>query len=213
MRREAEHAGQHSPLANYLALAHHSDNTLADSLRTVQQGHAEHPDVLFTCQAQEAMSRAHVNRLAAVVRRYDEEDDESVEEPAHLRAAGVGEVRSGPVGPLRDLQNLHLLATMVQTTWTVIGQAAQGLRDDELFRSVEAGPHGHRTTDLGLHPADEGGRPAGSGHRPVTVLSRATAVRAGFRRPCSCRCLARTVPSSLRRSSGRLRAPRAGFHP
>jgi len=55
MRREAEHAGQHSPLANYLALAHHSESTLADSLRTVQQGHAEHPDVLFTCQAQEAM--------------------------------------------------------------------------------------------------------------------------------------------------------------
>jgi len=122
-----------SHLATYLALAHHSESTLADSLRTVGQGHTEHPDVLFTCQALEAMSRDHVNRLAAVVRRYDEKDDGSVEEPERLRAAGVADVRGGPVGLLRDLQDLHLLATLVQTTWTVIGQAAQGLRDDELF--------------------------------------------------------------------------------
>jgi hypothetical protein len=37
------------------------------------------------------------------------------------------------VGLLRDLQDLHLLATLVQTTWTVIAQGAQGLRDRELL--------------------------------------------------------------------------------
>jgi hypothetical protein len=42
-------------------------------------------------------------------------------------------VRSGPVGLLRDLQDLHVLATLVQTTWTVIAQGAQGLRDQELL--------------------------------------------------------------------------------
>lgn len=126
-------------LATYLALADHSECTLADSLHTVGQGHAEHPDVLFTCQALEAMSRDHVNRLAAVVRRYGEQDDGSLEEPERLRGSGIGETRTGPVGMLRDLQDLHLLATLVQTTWTVIGQGAQGLRDDELFALAKQG--------------------------------------------------------------------------
>jgi hypothetical protein len=35
---------------------------------------------------------------------------------------------------LRDLQDLHLLATLVQTTWTVLAQGAEGLRDHELLQ-------------------------------------------------------------------------------
>ena len=120
-------------LATYVALADHSESILADSLRRVGQGHAQHPDVLFTCQALEAMSRDHLTGLATVVARYGEQDDGSVEEPERLRAAGIEQVRTGPVGLLRDLQDLHLLATLVQTTWTVIGQGAQGLRDEELL--------------------------------------------------------------------------------
>ena len=34
---------------------------------------------------------------------------------------------------LHDLQDLHVLASLVQTTWTVIAQGAQGLRDRELL--------------------------------------------------------------------------------
>jgi hypothetical protein len=124
-------------LATYVALAHHSEQTLADSLHTVGQGHSDHPDVLFTCQALAAMSRHHVDRLSPVAQRYGEQDDGSVEEPERLHAAGVGEVRTGPVGLLRDLQDLHMLASLVQSTWTVIGQGAQGLRDDELLSISE----------------------------------------------------------------------------
>jgi hypothetical protein len=46
-------------------------------------------------------------------------------------------VRSGPVGLLRDLQDLHVLGTLVQTTWTVITQAAQGLRDRDLIAMAQ----------------------------------------------------------------------------
>jgi hypothetical protein len=49
------------------------------------------------------------------------------------QCVGLAEIRSGPVGLLRDLQDLQLLTTLVQTTWTVIAQAAQGLRDEELL--------------------------------------------------------------------------------
>ncbi|GAB3083707.1 hypothetical protein [Pedococcus soli] len=121
-------------LATYVALIHASETTLADSFDTIGQGHANHPDVLFTCQALAKMSRSHVAKLQPVVARYGEASD--VEEPQRLHASGVGEVRSGAVGLLRDLQDLHMLATLVDSTWTVIGQGAQGLRDEELL-SIE----------------------------------------------------------------------------
>ena len=41
--------------------------------------------------------------------------------------------RAGGIGLLRDLQDLHLLATLVQSTWTVLLQGALGLRDHELI--------------------------------------------------------------------------------
>jgi len=120
-------------LATYLALVHHAEQTLADALRTVGAGHAQHPDVLFTCQALAAMSDEHVQRLTPVADRYGEQArDEGITEPDRLHAAGLAQIRSGPVGLLRDLQDLHVLASLVQTTWTVISQAAQGLRDNEL---------------------------------------------------------------------------------
>ena len=41
-------------------------------------------------------------------------------------------------GLLRDLQDLHLLATLVHSTWTVIAQGAQGLRDRQLLAIATA---------------------------------------------------------------------------
>lgn len=48
----------------------------------------------------------------------------------------ITETRSGPVGLLRDLQELYLLAHQVDITWTMIKQAGQGLRDKELLDVV-----------------------------------------------------------------------------
>jgi hypothetical protein len=121
-------------LTTYLALAHRGEQTLARSFRTVGQGHAQHPDVLFTCQALAAMSDDHVRRLTPIVDRYGEQGHgDDVEEPERLHADGLAAVRSGPVGLLRDLQDLHVLGSLVQTTWTVVTQAAQGLRDRDLI--------------------------------------------------------------------------------
>jgi hypothetical protein len=118
-------------LATYVGLADHSEKTLADSFRAVADGHADVADVFHTCQLLAGWSDGHRHRLAAAVERYGEQDD--VSEPERLHAAGLAEARAGEVGLLRDLQDLHVLATLVQTTWTVIAQAAQGLRDRELL--------------------------------------------------------------------------------
>ena len=72
----------------------------------------------------------------SVVERYGEQKD--VDEPERLRADVLTTTREGEIGLLRDLQDLHLLATLVHTTWTVIAQGAQGLRDHELLEIANA---------------------------------------------------------------------------
>jgi hypothetical protein len=39
---------------------------------------------------------------------------------------------------LRDLQDLYLMATECDITWTMVGQAAQGARDTDLVEVVKA---------------------------------------------------------------------------
>ncbi|MFH9818245.1 hypothetical protein [Streptomyces sp. NPDC017230] len=80
------------------------------------------------------MSDDHVRGLTPIARRYGEQHSgDDVEEPERLHADGIAAVRPGAVGLLRDLQDLFLLATLVQTSWTAVTQAAQGARDRELL--------------------------------------------------------------------------------
>ncbi|KQV69803.1 hypothetical protein ASC64_08255 [Nocardioides sp. Root122] len=121
-------------LTTYVGLADHSERTLAESFRSVADGHAHVADVFHTCRMLAEWSEANRAALAPIVERYGEAD---VEEPERLHAAGLARTRDGEVGLLRDLQDLHVLASLVQTTWTVVGQGAQGLRDKELLAVAE----------------------------------------------------------------------------
>lgn len=118
-------------LSTYVALADHSEEILAESFRVLADGRPDVHDVFHMSHTLAAMSDAHRDKLRPIVQRYGEDD--SVDEPERLRATGVAEVRGGEIGLLRDLQDIHLLATLVSTTWTVIAQGAQGLRDRELL--------------------------------------------------------------------------------
>ena len=123
-------------LATYVGLVDHSERVLADSLRAVAEGHADVADVHHLCLTLAGMCDEHRRRLAPVVERYGEQDD--LEEPERLRAEALPHARSGEVGLLRDLQDLHLLATLVRSSWVVIAQGAQGLRDRELLEVARA---------------------------------------------------------------------------
>jgi hypothetical protein len=114
-------------LSTYVGLLHRTEQTLADSFRVVGAGHAAEVDVFHTCRLLASWSEEHVRRLQPVVERFGEEP-----EPERLHHAGIEEVRSTAVGLLRDLQDLYLLASLVQTSWTVVWDVAQGLRDEEL---------------------------------------------------------------------------------
>ncbi len=58
-------------------------------------------------------------------------------EPERLHADGMSSTRSGGLGLLRDLHDLYLLASYLDMAWKVVGQAANGARDQELIRTVE----------------------------------------------------------------------------
>jgi hypothetical protein len=125
-------------LAIYVGMLHQAEQTLADSFRIVGTVHAAEADVHHTCDTLAKLSEEHVRLLEPIAQRYGEQTQgEDVEEPARLHAEGVAEGRSGPVGLLRDLQDLYMLASLVQTTWTVVYQASQGLRDSELMQAAE----------------------------------------------------------------------------
>jgi hypothetical protein len=48
-----------------------------------------------------------------------------------------GGPRTGPIALLQDLQDLYLMASECDIAWTILGQAAQGARDDELLAVVQ----------------------------------------------------------------------------
>lgn len=121
-------------VSTYVGLADHAEKTLAESLRAVAEGHAKVADVFHTCQLLAGWCDEHREKLEPAVARYGEDD---VEEPERLHHDGLAEARDGEVGLLRDLQDLHVLADLVQTTWTVLRQAAQGVRDHELLDIVD----------------------------------------------------------------------------
>ena len=124
--------GRH--LSTYVGLAHRGEQTLADSLREVAKGHPEDPDTVNVATALARLHDENVQKLEQVVDRYGEED---VEEPERLHADALSKTREGGVGLLRDLQDVHMLCALLESTWTILDQAARGERDKDLHALVQ----------------------------------------------------------------------------
>jgi hypothetical protein len=122
-------------LANYLGLLHKAELHLADGFRQVGDAHAAEPDVYLLCHTLAGQCEGHAERLQPFVDRYGED---APSEPDRLHSELFRGTRSGGLGLLRDLQDLYLMATECDITWTMIGQAAQGARDTDLVEVVKA---------------------------------------------------------------------------
>lgn len=120
-------------LATYLGLLHTGEETLAASLRQVADGHGDESDVHHQLARLAGWCDAHVDALAPLVDRYGEHPGG---EPERLHAVGLSETRTGGLGLLRDLHDLYVLASYVDIAWTLVGQAAQGARDEEAVAVV-----------------------------------------------------------------------------
>jgi hypothetical protein len=116
-------------LAHYLGLLHRAEVALADAFRDVSEHHGDEPDVVHGCERFARQCDRHAGLLRPFADRYGEEADD---EPDRLHSDIFTGTRQGGLGLLRDLHDLYLMATESDISWTIIGQAAQGARDDQL---------------------------------------------------------------------------------
>jgi hypothetical protein len=130
-------------LASELRTLRHAERNLAGAFREVGRAHAGEVDVFHLAPTLAAQCDAHVERLAPFV----ESDGDEPVPFAGLREADLGAdespayrftgPRDGDLGLLHDLEDLYLLASLCDITWTLVGQAARGARDQELSEVVE----------------------------------------------------------------------------
>jgi hypothetical protein len=122
-------------LANYLGYLHQTELDLAEGYRKVGEAYPQEADVYHLTHTLAKQCEAHAEKLKPFVDHYGEEKPE---EPDRLYHEFFSQTRSGPLGLLRDMQDLYLMANACDMSWTMIGQAAQGLRDRELLETVES---------------------------------------------------------------------------
>jgi hypothetical protein len=120
-------------LAHYLGLLHRAQSNLADAFRQVADAHHDEPDIHHLCRQQAKRCDAHAEQLRPFALRYAED---APTEPDRLHSELFRGTREGGIGLLRDLQDLYLMAAECDLCWTVIGQAAQGVRDRDLTEVV-----------------------------------------------------------------------------
>jgi hypothetical protein len=121
-------------LAHYLALLHRSQAELGNAFRTVARSHADDHDVHDMCAKLASQCERHAEQLGPFAERYGED---AHSEPRRLHSEIFGGPRDGPLGLLRDLHDVYLLACECDLAWTLVGQAAQGARDRELLAVVQ----------------------------------------------------------------------------
>lgn len=120
-------------LPTYLTMLQTAERTLADSQGEIATGHAGESDVRYTCTGFARQCASHAEALAPLVDRYAGRGQPG---PDRLHSPGLTSARGGPIGLLRDLQDLYQLASLVDITWTLVGQAAAGARDRDLLDVV-----------------------------------------------------------------------------
>jgi hypothetical protein len=122
-------------LSNYLGMMREAEIDLAEGFRKTGGDHADDPAVYYTCNTLARQCDAHAEKLKPIADRYGEEKEEEVERLFH---DFFDESREGSFGLLRDLQDLYMMANFCDITWTMLGQAPQGLRDTELLEVVDS---------------------------------------------------------------------------
>lgn len=117
-------------LDHYLGFLARAESELAGAFREVIDRHGAEAAVFHVGGHLADQSESHIEKLKPFIERYG---DDPAEGPAELRGALFGGDRDGSAGLLRDLHDLYVLAAQVDMSWVVVSQAAQGLRDGDLY--------------------------------------------------------------------------------
>jgi hypothetical protein len=122
-------------LGHQLGLLHSAQVDLAAAMREVAEAHGDEVDVFHMARRMASECERHAEQLEPFAKQYCEEADD---EPDRLYAVLFSGSRSGPLGLLRDLQDLYLMASLCDIAWMLVGQAAQGVRDGDLLAVVRS---------------------------------------------------------------------------
>jgi hypothetical protein len=127
---------------------HDAETDLAAELLRIGERHKADHDVYHLTRTLSNWCDRHVQRLAAVADRYDTslDADAAAEQQDRGVAARVREKGAELLGRrpepgvllLRDMRDLHLAAARASLAWTVLGQGAQAVSDQELLEIVTA---------------------------------------------------------------------------
>lgn len=118
-------------LGHYLTLLRRAEADLASALRAVAQAHRDEADVFYLGRRLARQCDDHAALLEPLEARYAAKDP-----PEQLLADRFAGPRSGPLGLLRDLHDLYVIAAECDLCWTLVGQSARALRDIELLDVV-----------------------------------------------------------------------------
>jgi hypothetical protein len=121
-------------LAHYLGLLHRTQCDLAAAFREMAGAHADEADVFYICNRLTRQCDRHAGELEPFAERYGED---APDEPDRLYNELFSGAREGPLGLLRDLHDLYLMCAQADMAWTLVGQAAQGARDEALLEVVK----------------------------------------------------------------------------
>lgn len=114
----------------YLELVVDAERALAYSFRTVAYGHAGDADVYYLAGSFAAECDEQVARLIPLASRYAARREA---DPERLHAVPLTRARTGPLGLLRDLQELYALADLIVVTASLVRQAGLGLDDPRVI--------------------------------------------------------------------------------
>lgn len=124
-------------LASHLRTLQTAERRLAAALRAVADGRADEVDVFHIANRLAEQCDEHAQRLDEFVARYADAlpaaDGEECQRPDAPRRMLTDGAHRGPLGLMRDLNDLYLQACECELAWTLTTQAAQGTRDRDLI--------------------------------------------------------------------------------
>jgi hypothetical protein len=118
----------------YLQMASESEKDLQEAFKTVADHHQQEPDMEEICTLLSSWSAAKAASTERFMHKYGRERDK---EPQRLYSDLFQGPRRGGLALLRDLHDLWLMATEAHIAWTLLGQAAQALRDKDFIQTCQ----------------------------------------------------------------------------
>ncbi|MGP3926298.1 hypothetical protein [Streptomyces sp. 8N616] len=139
-----------------LSELHDVENALAHAYRRVAERQATDHGTYYTCHTLATQCDAHAERVRVIAEHYGQDLSEprrsellaAARDAVFHKASKFLSTRTETgILLLRDLRQLYLTAEDVNLHWTVLGQVARAVRDEELLEEVSV-LHGQTLTQV-----------------------------------------------------------------